>query len=370
MTISLSEFLAQLAANPVLAVTVALTLGVVLVNGWTDAPNAIATCVSTRAMSARSAILMAAVFNFLGVLVMTMVNASVAATIYNMVDFGGNTADALTALCAALVAIVAWATAAWWFGIPTSESHALIAGLSGAAIALHGGLSGVNGAEAAVNSGYVTLEIYFDVLADADDKEEYNSDVLANIFGIDLTMNYNKEVFELTNVQVAPGAFAKAEFTPYATANENGAFTIAQDMVNTSKVFRGENNLFATLTFQVNVEAAKGDYAFTLDETKGITVAHPEGETVGTSASDETVEITVRTLGDANGDGLYNVADSLMLSDYIRNPDIEKAYIPEYDMDKDGNIDFIDLDLLRKAIVGNNEYLTILVDPNEVAAEV
>ncbi len=140
MTISLSEFLAQLAANPVLAVTVALTLGVVLVNGWTDAPNAIATCVSTRAMSARSAILMAAVFNFLGVLVMTMVNASVAATIYNMVDFGGNTADALTALCAALVAIVAWATAAWWFGIPTSESHALIAGLSGAAIALHGGL--------------------------------------------------------------------------------------------------------------------------------------------------------------------------------------------------------------------------------------
>ena len=139
MTISLSEFLAQLAANPVLAVTVALTLGVVLVNGWTDAPNAIATCVSTRAMSARSAILMAAVFNFLGVLVMTMVNASVAATIYNMVDFGGNTADALTALCAALVAIVAWATAAWWFGIPTSESHALIAGTMGAAYALNQG---------------------------------------------------------------------------------------------------------------------------------------------------------------------------------------------------------------------------------------
>ena len=55
MTISLSEFLAQLAANPVLAVTVALTLGVVLVNGWTDAPNAIATCVSTRAIEPRAA---------------------------------------------------------------------------------------------------------------------------------------------------------------------------------------------------------------------------------------------------------------------------------------------------------------------------
>ena len=147
MTISLSEFLAQLAANPVLAVTVALTLGVVLVNGWTDAPNAIATCVSTRAMSARSAILMAAVFNFLGVLVMTMVNASVAATIYNMVDFGGNSHQALTALMAAMVAIIVWGAAAWWFGIPTSQSHSLIAGLTGAAIAVQGGLDAINGAE-------------------------------------------------------------------------------------------------------------------------------------------------------------------------------------------------------------------------------
>ena len=147
MTVSLLEFMSQLVSSPVLAITVALVLGVVLVNGWTDAPNAIATCVSTKAMSPKAAILMAAVFNFLGVFVMTMVNASVAATIYKMVDFGGNSQDALVALCAALFAIVTWATAAWWFGIPTSESHALIAGISGAAIALHGGLEGINGAE-------------------------------------------------------------------------------------------------------------------------------------------------------------------------------------------------------------------------------
>jgi PiT family inorganic phosphate transporter len=91
--------------------------------------------------------MMAAVFNFLGILVMTSVNKMVAQTIYNMVDFGGNDHDALVALCAAMVAIVLWATAAWRFGIPTSESHALIAGLTGAAIALQNGLSGVNGAE-------------------------------------------------------------------------------------------------------------------------------------------------------------------------------------------------------------------------------
>ena len=147
MTISLVEFISQLISNPVLAITVALVLGVVLVNGWTDAPNAIATCVSTQSMSPKAAILMAAVFNFLGVFVMTMVNASVAATIYKMVDFGGDSKEALVALCASLFAIVVWATAAWWFGIPTSESHALIAGISGAAIALHDSLAGINPAE-------------------------------------------------------------------------------------------------------------------------------------------------------------------------------------------------------------------------------
>lgn len=147
MTVSFSDFLSLVVSDPIVAVTALLTLGVILVNGWTDAPNAIATCVSTRAMKPRAAILMAAVFNFLGVFVMTLLNAKVAATIYNMVDFGQNAREATLALCAALVAIVVWATLAWKFGIPTSESHALIAGLTGAAIAMHGGLDGVNGGE-------------------------------------------------------------------------------------------------------------------------------------------------------------------------------------------------------------------------------
>lgn len=147
MLISLGDFLSKLLSNPALVITSILTLGVVLVNGWTDAPNAIATCISTRSIRPRAAIIMAAVFDFLGVLVMTAINATVAQTIYKMVDFGGDSQEALTALCAALVAIVLWATAAWWFGIPTSESHALIAGISGAAIALQGGISGINPAE-------------------------------------------------------------------------------------------------------------------------------------------------------------------------------------------------------------------------------
>ena len=134
-------------ANPLLFIAVVLTLGVILVNGWTDAPNAIATCVVTRCMSPRAAILMAAVFNFLGVFVMTLINATVAETMTKMVDFGSDPDMAIISLSAALFAIVLWATLAWVFGIPTSESHALIAGLTGSAIALHNSLSGVNGGE-------------------------------------------------------------------------------------------------------------------------------------------------------------------------------------------------------------------------------
>ena len=145
--ISFVYFIQQMAQHPVLLISVLLTLGVIFVNGWTDAPNAIATCVSTRCIDVDHAIIMAAICNFFGVMVMSLINSSVAMTIKNMVNFGGNNEDALIALCAAMAAIVIWAIGAWYFGIPTSESHALIAGLSGAAIALQGGLGGINFSE-------------------------------------------------------------------------------------------------------------------------------------------------------------------------------------------------------------------------------
>ena len=144
MEISFVSFLQSVTSSPVLLITVLLTLGVIFVNGWTDAPNAIATCITTRCMDVRAAIWMSAVFNFLGVFVMTQINSSVASTISNMVDFGGNTREALIALCAALFSIVVYSVAASWFGIPTSESHSLIAGLSGSAIAIHNGVGGIN----------------------------------------------------------------------------------------------------------------------------------------------------------------------------------------------------------------------------------
>ena len=131
LDVSFSYFIQQVCSNPALAITTLLTLGVIFVNGWTDAPNAIATCVTTRCLRIRPAVIMAAVLNFFGVFIMTQLNASVASTISNMVDFGGDTNAALIALCAALFSIVVYSVGASLLGIPTSESHSLIAGLSG-----------------------------------------------------------------------------------------------------------------------------------------------------------------------------------------------------------------------------------------------
>lgn len=122
-----------------------LVLSVIFVNGWTDAPNTIATAVGSGAMSFRRAAALAAGCNFIGAVLACLLFPAVAATVGGLVAFA-DPQSALTTLCAALLSIVLWAVAAWRFGLPTSESHALLAGLSGAALALGGSSAALNGA--------------------------------------------------------------------------------------------------------------------------------------------------------------------------------------------------------------------------------
>ena len=98
-------------------------------NGFHDAANAIATVVSTRVLTPRQAIAMAAFFNLTGALF----GGAVAATIgKGLVDT--EVVTMTTVLCAVLAAF-SWNIATWWFGLPSSSSHALIGGLCGAALA-------------------------------------------------------------------------------------------------------------------------------------------------------------------------------------------------------------------------------------------
>jgi PiT family inorganic phosphate transporter len=109
-----------------------LILGAEFVNGWTDAPNAIATVVSTRSLSPFQAVVMASVFNLIGVLSGTAVASTIGTDIIDpsVVD--------LTTVGGAMVGIIVWSSFAAMFGMPTSESHALVAGLAGAGFATAG----------------------------------------------------------------------------------------------------------------------------------------------------------------------------------------------------------------------------------------
>ncbi len=110
----------------------ALVLAAEFVNGWTDAPNAIATVVSTRVLTPPLAVVMATVLNVVG----TFAGTAVAATIGKGI-VRAEFIDEIT-IAAAMLAIVTWSTLAWFRGLPTSESHALVAALSGAGMATAG----------------------------------------------------------------------------------------------------------------------------------------------------------------------------------------------------------------------------------------
>ncbi|WP_332643851.1 inorganic phosphate transporter [Aeromicrobium sp.] len=113
--------------------TVAIALIFDFTNGFHDAANAIATSVSTRALTPRVALAMAAVLNFVGALL----GVEVAKTIKDILKgFDGLTANhALTVVLSALVGAIVWNLITWYFGIPSSSSHALIGGLIGVGLA-------------------------------------------------------------------------------------------------------------------------------------------------------------------------------------------------------------------------------------------
>src|SRR6266516_1676356 len=113
-------------------VVVVVALGFDFTNGFHDTANAVATSVSTRALSPRTAVFVAAVANLAGAFVTTAVAKTVGEGI---IDTGLATEKTVLA---ALVGAIAWNLLTWWLGLPSSSSHALFGGLIGAALAQSG----------------------------------------------------------------------------------------------------------------------------------------------------------------------------------------------------------------------------------------
>ena len=113
---------------------IVVALGFDYTNGFHDAANAIATSVSTRALTPRAALVMAAVMNLVGAFLGTGVAQTVGSGIVELPE----TESSLVVILAALLGAIVWNLTTWWFGLPSSSSHALIGGLVGATLAAAG----------------------------------------------------------------------------------------------------------------------------------------------------------------------------------------------------------------------------------------
>ncbi|HET6729381.1 MAG TPA: inorganic phosphate transporter, partial [Jiangellaceae bacterium] len=120
--------------SALIVAVIVVALGFDYTNGFHDAANAIATSVSTRALTPRAALVMAAVMNLVGAFLGTGVAQTVGSGIVELPE----TESSLVVILAALIGAIVWNLTTWWFGLPSSSSHALIGGLVGATLAAAG----------------------------------------------------------------------------------------------------------------------------------------------------------------------------------------------------------------------------------------
>lgn len=219
-------------------------------------------------------------------------------------------------------------------------------------------INGINGVNEAVNSGYITVDVYFDVLKDVLDTYA-DSDVLANIFAIKYDFEYDTTAFEYVKT-----SFDNSFNTLNANVNTAGKVEIVETMGTVVEPTRG-NVHFATITFKVLDEAVAGSYNF---NGTAVEIEHYDGVEViaatyvdADNANVQSATFEVIKLGDAKVDGNLTTADARAFMDYFRPllAGEEVAYKTVFDMDKDGEITMTDYQLLTAATVGNEGYLAI-----------
>jgi PiT family inorganic phosphate transporter len=147
-----------------LIVTIAIAVIFDFTNGFHDTANAIATSVSTRALSPHQAVLLSSVLNLVGAVVtVAFFGSKVSNTIAKLVDFKVG----LAVIVAGLVGAIAWNLVTWYLGLPSSSTHAFIGGLIGAAIAQVGGFGGVRWSSVLQTVGGLVLSPPIGFLASA-----------------------------------------------------------------------------------------------------------------------------------------------------------------------------------------------------------
>ena len=142
-------------------ILIILTAVVSFMNGFTDAPNSLSNSVMTRAISPKAAVSVGAAMNFLGACASMLIGRSVVLSLSEL--FGTQNVSQSTGcvmLCCSLLTVILLAAVAWYFGIPTSESHALSAAAAGASLAATGGVS-LSGCIPVVSGLFLSLAVGF-----------------------------------------------------------------------------------------------------------------------------------------------------------------------------------------------------------------
>jgi PiT family inorganic phosphate transporter len=137
----------------IVILTVAVAFAFDVINGFHDAANSIATIVSTRVLRPRYAVLWAAFFNFVAMFIFA---PRVADTVSKIVDVQAADASYVWVVLAGLIGAIVWDLLTWWWGLPTSSSHALIGGFAGAGVA-HGGFDVLNWDKILLTVGFIPL---------------------------------------------------------------------------------------------------------------------------------------------------------------------------------------------------------------------
>src|ERR1700761_2303801 len=122
-------------AHQLVYITIVVAIVFDVINGFHDAANSIAPVVSTRVLSPRLAVLWATVFNFVALFIF---KEGVANTIAKIIHINASDPAFVWVVISGLAGAITWNLLTWWWGLPSSSSHALIGGLSGAALAQSG----------------------------------------------------------------------------------------------------------------------------------------------------------------------------------------------------------------------------------------
>lgn len=148
-----------------LIITVAFCIIFNFINGFHDSANAIATIVSTKVLSPLQAVVWAAFFNFVAYFIFQDhgVANTVAKTVKDGVDSAGEPFITVPVVLAGILAAISWNLFTWWFGIPSSSSHALIGGFAGAAIA-HAGIGAINSEPVLLIASFILLAPFIGML--------------------------------------------------------------------------------------------------------------------------------------------------------------------------------------------------------------